>query len=89
MYGYISIKLLLQIQVVMDHIWPAGHNLPTLDLCKTNKNCIARDLSVCALITVFNGLEFVLCNSCGEGLSKYSYWQTVWEIYTYVAPILE
>ena len=47
----------------MDHIWPAGHNLPTLDLCKTYKNCLARDLSVCALITVFNGLKLVLCNS--------------------------
>ena len=47
----------------MDHIWPAGHNLPTLDLCKTYKNCIAKDQCVCALITVFNGLKLVLCNS--------------------------
>lgn len=47
----------------MDHIWPAGHSLPILGLCKAYKNYIARDLSVCALIAVLNGPKFVLCNS--------------------------
>lgn len=39
----------------VDLIWPTGHSLPTSGLCKTYKNCIAKDLFVCALREVFNG----------------------------------
>lgn len=80
----------------VDHIWPAGHSLPTSCLCKTYKNYIAKELSVCVLRAVFNGPKcyvFVLRNSKnftdGEDLSKYSYWQTVQEICAHVASILE
>lgn len=43
---------------LVDHIQLGGHSWPTSDLCKTYKNYIVRDLSVCSLIAVSKGTKY-------------------------------